>query len=289
MRLYRDFETVDDLNWQYLPSKSGVDGSPYYDSWPQESEAARGDLECQENVPFGPTVDEYLDIFPAKQKDAPVHLFIHGGYWRVFSAKDFSFVARELVAQGIAVVLNNYALCPKVTMDEVVRQNRAAVKWLVDHAADFGGDPGNITVSGHSAGGHLTAMTTLADWKGEYGLDGNPVRAAFGISGLYDLGPFPYTDLQSHLQLTREQIERNSPIYQVRSPLPPVWLVVGADETPEFHRQSDAFAQALDGAGNPVKRVTVEATNHFSVMQGFKDQDSELFKLIRNACLGGTG
>ena len=158
----------------------------------------------------------------------------------------------------------------------------------MDHAADFGGDPGNITVSGHSAGGHLTAMTTLADWKGEYGLEGNPVRAAFGISGLYDLGPFPYTDLQSHLQLTREQIERNSPINQVRSPSPPVWLVVGADETPEFHRQSDAFAQVLDGAGNRVERITVENTNHFSVMQGFKEPKSELFKLIRDACLDGA-
>ncbi len=89
--------------------------------------------------------------------------------------------------------------------------------------------------------------------------------------------------------MTREQIERNSPINQVRSPLPPVWLVVGADETPEFHRQSDAFAQALEGAGNGVERITVKDTNHFSVMQGFKDTNSRLFKLIRDACLSGAG
>jgi len=289
MKLYRDFSSVDDLNWQYLPSKSGVDGSPYYDSWPNESEAVRQDLDYRADVPFGPTMDEYLDIFPASQKDAPVHLFIHGGYWRVFSPKDFSFVARELVAQGITVALNNYSLCPKVTIDEVVRQNRAAVKWLVDNAADFGGDPANITVSGHSAGGHLSAMAALADWQGEYGLEGHALKGVIGISGLYDLGPFPYTDLQSHLQFTREQIERNSPINQVRSPLPPVWLVVGSDETPEFHRQADAFAHALDGAGNRVERITVEDTNHFSVMQGFKDPKSRLFKLIRDACLDGAG
>ena len=285
MGLYRDFETVDDLNWQYLPSKSGVDGSPYYESWPQESAAARAELECRENVRFGPTIDEYLDIFPATREGAPVHLFIHGGYWRVFSAKDFSFVARELVDQGVTVVLNNYSLCPKVTMDEVVRQNRAAVKWLVDHAAEFGADPTNITVSGHSAGGHLTAMTAVADWQRDYGLDANPVKAAIGISGLYDLGPFPYTDLQSHLQLTHEQIQRNSPINLVGGSLPPLWLVVGATETPEFHRQSDAFAEVLERAGERVERVTVEDTNHFTVLQGLKDPKSRLFQIIRDACL----
>ena len=287
MKLYLDFETVDELNWQYLPSKSGVDGSPYYEGWPAESEIARRELDCVENVPFGPTLDEYLDIFPAGSTDrpAPVHLFIHGGYWRVFGAKDFSFVARDLVAQGVMVVVNNYSLCPKVTVGEIVRQNRAAVKWLVEHAAEYGGDPDNITVSGHSAGGHLTAMVALADWEGDYGLKDNPVKGAFGISGLYDLGPFPYTDMQPSLQLTREQVERNSPVLQVGGKLPPLWLLVGADETPEFLRQSDAFAEALVLSGNRAERINIAGANHFQVMEGFKDTGSELFQLIRRTCL----
>ena len=286
MKLYLDFETVDDLNWHYLPSKSGVDGSAYYESWPAESAIARGDLECIENVPYGPTLDEHLDIFPAKEPNAPVHLFIHGGYWRVFSPKDFSFVARELVAQGVTVALSGYSLCPKVGIGEIVRQNRAAVKWLVDNIAGYGGDPGNITVSGHSAGGHLTAMAVLADWQGEYGLKENPIKAAVGVSGVYDLRPFPYTEVQASLQLSREEIDRNSPIYHVRGDLPPIALLVGGDETPEFLRQNDAFADVLARSGNRVERLDIAGANHFEVMDGYKDPESELFRMLRRTCFG---
>ena len=280
MALYLDFETVDDLNWQYMPSKSGVDGSPYYEGWPKQSAAARDQLEARLDVPFGPTLDEYLDIFPAAGDGTPVHLFIHGGYWRAFTAKEFSFVANRLVEQGISVVLNSYSLCPKVTIDEIVRQNQAAVAWLMRHAAEFGGDPSNITVSGHSAGGHLAAMMAQTNWAGEYGLDASALRAVIGISGLYDLRPFRYTDLQTHLQFTGDQIERCSPLFHVKGDGPPTWLVVGADETPEFHRQSDAYAEALHQAGGTVERFSVEAANHFIVMDGFNEPDSRLFKLI---------
>jgi len=289
MGLYRDFASVDELNWQYLPSKSGVDGTPFYEGWPKQSAATREALECRLDVPFGPTLDERLDIFPAAGTATPVHMFIHGGYWRAFTAKQFSFVADALVARGISVVVNSYSLCPKVTIDEIVRQNRAAVRWLMDHAGAFGGDPANITLSGHSAGGHLAAMAALADWPGEYGVDGRALRGIVGISGLYDLRPFRYTDLQTHLQLDAEQIERCSPLFHVRAGMPPTWLVVGGDETPEFHRQADAFGEAMAAAGNAVERFSVEGASHFTVMNGFNEPASRLFKLISGLALEGSG
>ena len=78
-----------------------------------------------------PTLDEKLDIFPAAQPNAPVFVFIHGGYWRAFSAKDHSFVALGPVALGITTVVVDYSLCPKVTIDEITRQCRAAVAWTL--------------------------------------------------------------------------------------------------------------------------------------------------------------
>ncbi len=284
MSLYLEFDTVDELNWQYLPSKSGIDGTPYYEGWPEQSASLRDTLNCELDVPFGPTLDEHLDIFPARCEGAPVHMFIHGGYWRAFTSKEYSFVAQRLVEHGITVAVNNYALCPNVTIDEIVRQNRAAVKWLTENVGEFGGDPDNITLSGHSAGGHLAAMAMLTDWQGEYGLAGTPLRGVIGISGLYDLRPLRYTDLQTHLQLTGDQIQRNSPLFHVTETPCPVWLVVGGDETPEFHRQSDAFADALGEAGSRAVRISVEGANHFTVMNGFGDVESELFRLIVSAC-----
>jgi len=284
--LYLDFDTVDELNWQYLPSKSGVDGTPYYEGWPIQSAATRQALDCRLDVPFGPTLDEHLDIFPADGANTPVHMFIHGGYWRAYTAKEFSFVANRLVEQGISVVVNNYSLCPKVTIDEIVRQNQAAIKWLMQHAGDFGGDPANITLSGHSAGGHLAAMAALTDWAGDYGVDAGGLRGIVAISGLYDLRPFRYTDLQTHLQFTGDQIQRCSPLFHVRGGMPPTWVIVGADETPEFHRQADAFTEATRAAGNKVERISVEGTTHFSVMDGFNDPQSQLFGLICDLAKG---
>ena len=79
-------------------------------------------------------------MFPAGP-GAPIHVFMHGGYWRRFSARDHEFVARPLVAAGIATVMVNYALCPSVTLDEIVRQTRASIAWAFSHAAEFGADP----------------------------------------------------------------------------------------------------------------------------------------------------
>ncbi len=286
MGLYLDFDTVDELNWQYLPSKSGVDGTPYYEGWPSQSASTRETLECRLDVPFGPTLDEYLDIFPAKGANTPVHMFIHGGYWRAFTAKEFSFVANSLVERGISVVVNSYSLCPAVTIDEIVRQNRAAIKWLMQHAGDFGGNPANISISGHSAGGHLAAMAALTDWSGDYGTDAAALRGIIGISGLYDLRPFRFTDMQTHLQLTGDQIQRCSPLFHVTDAMPPSWLIAGANETPEFHRQADAFAEAVQARGNKIERISLAGDNHFTVMDGFNDPQSQLFQLICDLAAG---
>ena len=150
----------------------------YVDSFLSNSARVRKTLAPRLDVPFGPTTAETLDIYPAARPDAPIHMFIHGGYWHSLSSKEFSFVAEDLVAAGVTVVINNYALCPDVTITEIVRQNRAAVAWLYRNAATFGGNRSRIHVSGHSAGGHLTAMLLMTDWERDFGLPPDSSRAA---------------------------------------------------------------------------------------------------------------
>jgi arylformamidase len=243
--------------------------------WVERSGRARREPGCRLGVRFGPTRAEHLDIFPAGP-GAPVHLFVHGGYWRRFTAAEFSFVAPPLVAAGTAAVVANYALCPAVTMDEIVRQVRAAVAWTWANAETFGGDRDRITLSGHSAGGHLTAMSLLTDWPGEYGLPADTVKAALSISGLFDLAPFPYTYLQPSLQLTWDQVRRLSPAGLIPDRAPRLDVVAGATETDELRRQSLDFFELWEAGGLPGVHREVEGADHFTVLERLAERPGGL-------------
>jgi arylformamidase len=128
--LYGQFATQEEIDKEYDVEKSMPDFQRYVEFNINESKKARDELECLLDVPFGPTVEETLDIFPAQDPDAPILVFIHGGYWRSNSSKEFSWVARGPVALGFTVVITNYALCPKVTLPEITRQSRAAIAWV---------------------------------------------------------------------------------------------------------------------------------------------------------------
>ncbi len=280
--LYRDFATQEELDAQYDLEATVRDVSLYADYYLKESEKVRAEFEHRLDVPFGPTLAEHLDLYPAPgdTSDTPVLIYLHGGYWRSRTSKEFGFVARGPASEGIATVVVNYALCPDVTIDEIVRQVRAAVSWTYENAASFGGDPERIHVAGHSAGGHLTAMLLATNWKGVYGLRGDIIKGACAISGLFDLAPFPYTFLQPKLQLTWEQVLRNSPILHLPDEAPPLLVTYGGDEPPELRRQSEDFFAAWKEQGLTGDLLPLPGKNHYDVIDGFLDAGSPLCSAI---------
>jgi len=276
--LYREFATQDEIDAQYDVQKAVTDFS--LDFFPTNSAKARSELDCKLNVPFGPTLAEHLDIFPAAQPNAPILVFIHGGYWRMLSSKEFSFVAYGPVSAGVTVVVTNYEICPKVTIDEIVRQSRASVAWVYNNAATFGGDRERIYVSGHSAGGHLTAMLMATEWEQDYGLPKTIIKGGCAISGLFDLMPFPYSWLQPSLQLTWYQVLRNSPILHLPKQAPPLIVTCGGEESAEFLRQSQDFLTAWKAKGLKGEYLALPGMNHFTASVGFLKADSILCSAI---------
>src|SRR5207245_9760578 len=189
------------------------DAPEWLERYARESAKARAELSCRLDVAYGASPGETLDVFPAPgSTPAPVHVFIHGGYWHRLDKADFSFVARGLLPAGATVVVINYALIPTVQMAELVSQCRASIAWVHRHAASFGGDPTRIFVSGHSAGGHLVAMAMSTDWKAFGGLPADVIKAGCGIGGLYDLEPIRLCYLNAVLTLTPEDARRHSPV-----------------------------------------------------------------------------
>ncbi len=277
MKLYRDFESQEEIDAQYNIGASLPGWESYLDRYITDSGATRKSLQCELDIQYGPTLDETLDIFPSKQSNSPVLVFIHGGYWRALSSKEFSFIANGFVDQGITVVVSNYSLCPKVPISEISRQNRAVIAWLAKNAEEYNGNPDEIYVSGHSAGGHLTAMVCSSDWQGEYGLSQNIVRGGLAISGLFDLHPFRYSYLQPTLSLSHEIIMQQSPSFCIPESGPSMILSVGERELSEFHRQAQDYHQArLDKGLNSNCRVEADQ-DHFSILYDLINPDSSLF------------
>lgn len=265
------------LDAQYNNRARHADHDVYFRNWEAGNKAAQAMPDLRANISYGPAPEETLDIFLAGESPAPVHVFIHGGYWQQRTKDDFSFVAQGLVPLGAHTVVVNYALAPQVTMDEIVRQNRAAFAWIWRNARDFGGDPDRIFVSGHSAGGHLVAMVMSADWTafGE-GLPPDLIKGGCAISGLYDLEPIRLTYLNDALGLDAEAAARNSPVLHPPIRKAPIIVAVGAEESEEYHRQAEDFVSVLTAGDVPCEHFVLPGLNHYSVIDQFMRPDTAL-------------
>jgi arylformamidase len=270
------------LDREYDNRKKVVDAPAWLRRFAEASNETRAELECKLDIAYGAQPGERLDIFPAtRATPAPIHVFVHGGYWQWLDKKDFSYVARAFVPVGIATVVINYALIPTVSMAELVRQCRAAVAWTARHAASFGGDPGRISVSGHSAGGHLVTMLMATDWVEFGGLPADLVKAGIGLSGLYDLEPIRLCYLNDVLRLTSEDAHAHSPIHLTPKHAAPLLLPLGALEGPEYHRQSETMAAVWRRHGGRADVLDLERHDHFSIVWELAARDSALSRAIR--------
>jgi arylformamidase len=278
--LYRNFSNQAEIDDAYDPSRGLPDPGAYVRHFDERSRLARETLPCVQNIPFGATRAETLDIFPAAQPDAPVFVFIHGGYWRAFSSKEFSCVALGLHALGITTVVTNYALAPQVSIDEITRQTRAALAWVLRNIGQYGGDENRVGIGGHSAGAHLAAMALQTRWAVDYGLPDDPFKAAVLVSGLFDIMPLRYSYLQPKIQLDDGVVRRNSPLFTLRACSTPVRLSWGEAESAEFARQSTSFNEAWQRVGNQSVLAPLRDANHFSAIFGFEDASSALCQWI---------
>ena len=246
--------------------------------WAEDSARARDRMSGHLDLRYGEAPGESIDIFPAKRGDGACLMFIHGGYWRSLDKRDFSFLAPAWVDAGVSLAVVNYDLCPKVAMDEIVRQMLRASRWLWLSAEKYGIDRDRLYVSGHSAGGHLTAMLMCALWPQlDARLPKDLWKGGLAISGIYDLRPLLEVDfLQPDLRLDPALALRLSPAFLPPATRAPVMTCVGGEESSEFIRQNALLGEHWRSAF--AGDIPMPGTNHFSVMDGLADPASALFQ-----------
>lgn len=286
--LYRGYDRAGlDREYDNRTKVPGFDFAAFLAQCERDNARALAAHHATLDVPYGASPAERLDIFhPPGAGANPVHVFFHGGYWRLLDKKDFSYVAGGLVPHGVTTVIVNYALMPGVRMDELLEQCRRAIDWVYANIARHGGDPQRVSISGHSAGGHIAAMMMATDWAAR--TPAAPVPAftrVCAISGIFELEPIRLCFLNDTLRMSAEEAARNSPRALRPRVACPLQVVLGDREGDEYLRQSREFGAAWSVDACRPQVTVLEATDHFSIRAALGDPRSEMVALALG--LGG--
>ena len=158
---------------------------------------------------------EVLDVFRTTRTKAPIHVFIHGGAWRLLTSRESAFPAETFVHAGAHFVALDFALLPSVTLTEMAMQVRKAIAWIYRNADQFDGDHNRIYVSGHSSGGHLAAVTLTTDWSDLFGLPNSIIQGGMCVSGIYDLEPVRLSSRNDYVKVDMAIQNQLSPIRHI--------------------------------------------------------------------------
>lgn len=228
-------------------------------------------LTCSLDIPYGESAGQKLDIFPAGRPEAPVFVFIHGGYFRSLDKSQYRYLARRMAKLGHTTVLVNYDLAPTVPVSEIIRQVISSFQWIGENIHRWNGDRGRIVLCGHSVGAILAVKILQQDWPG-----GSGIRKAALLSGLYDLGPMKRSYLNMDLHLTDNDVCRMSPMFGTLAERPDILIAAGGNETHEFIAQSKSFSAKLKDDGIPNDLVILPGINHYSMSRLLAGQRNRL-------------
>jgi arylformamidase len=241
--------------------------------WKESAAAFRAAHKNAElGVSYGSSARQTLDLFwPDGSRDAPIALFIHGGYWQALDPSFFSHLAKAANTNGIVFALCGYDLCPQVRIAEIIEQVRVSALHLWNRHRR------KIVASGHSAGGHLTACLLATDWKKyDPAAPEDLVPSGLSISGLFDLMPLVPTTINNALKLTEGEAARNSPLHWPTTFKRTLDAWVGGAESSEYLRQSRTVAEAWKKQGVETAYRELAGANHFTVLDPLNDPLSEI-------------
>ena len=267
--------TPDFVEREYNNRALVKDHPRYFERWTRDSEFVRATLVGQLDVAYGPDPRHRIDLFPAGPRALGTLVFIHGGYWRSLDKDMFSWIAAAWNAAGVSVALPRYRLSPDVRIDEIVDDAIAATRWFLANGARHGMNVDRVVLSGHSAGGHLTAAVMAAPQeKREF--DAARIVGAVPMSGVFDFAPLRLFSFNSDFRLDANAIARLN-LADKRPAIPaPLVVAAGANESSEFRRQSRLLADAWKPQVEAL--MLLPGVDHFSIVDALAERGTPLYE-----------
>jgi len=253
-------------NGAYIP-----DAGSFVPRWQAEAAAFRTEVagSARLDIAYGADPRARLDLFLPEGAPRGLCVFVHGGYWKAFDKSVWSHLAAGARARGWAVALPSYPLAPAARISQIT----AAVAEAITLAAGL--VPGPLRLAGHSAGGHLVARMVCAETPLPEAVAAR-VEHVLSLSGVHDLRPLLATQMNATLGLTLAEARAESPA--LAEPLAGTRLTawVGAQERPEFRRQSALIANAWAGFDTETRLVEAPGRHHFDVIADLALPGSDL-------------
>ena len=221
-------------------------------------------------VSYGPLARQKLDVWvprSASTRPLPVVVFFYGGGWVKGERGSYGFAARAFASRGYVVVVPDYRLVPETRFPGFIEDGAAAVRWVQDHARNYGGDPAQILLSGHSAGAYISAMLALdRHYLDAAGVRRGAIKGAALLSGPYDF--YPWTEERGRDALGNwPRPMETQPVSFARADAPPMLLMQGTADTIVRPHNSESLAAKLRAVGAPVELKLYPGKDHVDTIK----------------------
>ena len=220
------------------------------------------------DIRYGLLEDQLLDVYlPNNESDSPLPVlaFMHGGAWTHGYKEWMGLMAPAITSTPAIFVSIGYRLAPETKFPAPVDDCRSAVRWIFDNIEGYGGDPQNLFIGGHSAGGHLATMVVLdREALGSAGIPSAAIKGCFPVSGVYDIPDFSTDSAQAFLS-SESDAKAASPLHLVAGNKVPFLLAIGENDMPRLIPQCDEMAAALGGEEGFVQVLKQEGYDHFQI------------------------
>jgi arylformamidase len=285
---------VDPDHQSPMPFQAAEDYARTVMTWARET--LPDDVVVTRDLAYGDDRLQRYDVYaPRGVRNAPVLVFWHGGGWTNGYRDYVRFMAPHITRLGVVLVAPSYRLAPAHRMPAPLDDSLAVLATLVRDIGSRGGAADRLYLSGHSAGGHLAAMTALRrDRWAAFGLPSDAIRACLPISGIMDLyhpAPAPGS-LEERVYTT---VLADPDTDAVMSPLCwttgnrlPFLLCHGENDSERVTRSNRRLAALLQLQQGPVRRVVLPGRDHFQTHADLRQADHAWYASLHDIIRSGA-